>query len=119
MAGGAEGRELGGALQRATRRARRVRGARGALAADRCDVARAAARREDLPRPSARTRPRRATREPHDRIRPYARGVARPVGAAGECVMREDGVVIAAHYRWDDLPKEELRPDLHRRLISG
>jgi len=33
--------------------------------------------------------------------------------------MREDGVVSAAHYRWDDLPKEELRPDLHRRLISG
>jgi quercetin dioxygenase-like cupin family protein len=25
----------------------------------------------------------------------------------------------ATHYRWDDLPKEQLRPDLHRRLISG
>jgi quercetin dioxygenase-like cupin family protein len=25
----------------------------------------------------------------------------------------------AIHYRWDDLPKEELKPDLHRRLISG
>jgi quercetin dioxygenase-like cupin family protein len=33
--------------------------------------------------------------------------------------MREDGVVSATHYRWDDLPKEALRPDLHRRLISG
>ena len=25
----------------------------------------------------------------------------------------------ATHYRWEDLPKEALRPDLHRRLISG
>ena len=25
----------------------------------------------------------------------------------------------ATHYRWDDLPKEQLKPDLHRRLISG
>ena len=25
----------------------------------------------------------------------------------------------ATRYRWDDLPKEELKPDLHRRLISG
>jgi quercetin dioxygenase-like cupin family protein len=24
----------------------------------------------------------------------------------------------ATHYRWEDLPKEALRPDLHRRLIS-
>jgi quercetin dioxygenase-like cupin family protein len=24
----------------------------------------------------------------------------------------------ATLYRWDDLPKEELKPDLHRRLIS-
>ena len=24
----------------------------------------------------------------------------------------------ARHYRWDDLPKDELKPDLHRRLIS-
>ena len=24
----------------------------------------------------------------------------------------------AKHYRWDDLPKEALKPDLHRRLIS-
>jgi quercetin dioxygenase-like cupin family protein len=24
----------------------------------------------------------------------------------------------AIHYRWDDLPREELKPDLHRRLIS-
>jgi quercetin dioxygenase-like cupin family protein len=24
----------------------------------------------------------------------------------------------ATHYRWDDLPKEALKPDLHRRLIS-
>ena len=27
--------------------------------------------------------------------------------------------VDATHYRWDDLPKEQLKPDLHRRLISG
>jgi quercetin dioxygenase-like cupin family protein len=26
--------------------------------------------------------------------------------------------VKATHYRWDDLPKEALKPDLHRRLIS-
>jgi quercetin dioxygenase-like cupin family protein len=25
----------------------------------------------------------------------------------------------AAHYRWEDLPKEELKPDLHRRLVTG
>jgi quercetin dioxygenase-like cupin family protein len=25
----------------------------------------------------------------------------------------------AIHYRWDDLPKEELKPDLRRRLVSG
>ena len=25
----------------------------------------------------------------------------------------------AKHYRWDELPKEELRPDLHRRLIAS
>jgi quercetin dioxygenase-like cupin family protein len=25
----------------------------------------------------------------------------------------------ATHYRWDDLPREQLRPDLHRRLITG
>ena len=25
----------------------------------------------------------------------------------------------ATHYRWDDLPKEELKPDLHRRLIPA
>ena len=24
----------------------------------------------------------------------------------------------ATHYRWDDLPKEQLKPDLHRRLIA-
>ena len=24
----------------------------------------------------------------------------------------------ATHYRWDDLPKEELKPDLGRRLIA-
>ena len=24
-----------------------------------------------------------------------------------------------AHYRWDDMPKERLKPDLHRRLITG
>ena len=24
----------------------------------------------------------------------------------------------ATHYRWDDLPKEMVKPDLHRRLIS-
>ncbi|HEY7793070.1 MAG TPA: cupin domain-containing protein [Gaiellaceae bacterium] len=24
----------------------------------------------------------------------------------------------ARHYRWDELPKEELKPDLHRRLVS-
>ena len=23
------------------------------------------------------------------------------------------------HYRWDDMPKEPLKPDLHRRLITG
>ena len=33
--------------------------------------------------------------------------------------MREDAPVDATHYRWEDLPKEALRPDLHRRLISG
>jgi quercetin dioxygenase-like cupin family protein len=32
--------------------------------------------------------------------------------------MREDGAMEANHYRWEDLPKEQLRPDLHRRLIS-
>jgi unsaturated pyranuronate lyase len=32
--------------------------------------------------------------------------------------MREDGDVKATHYRWEDLPKEQLKPDLHRRLIS-
>jgi quercetin dioxygenase-like cupin family protein len=26
--------------------------------------------------------------------------------------------VSATHYRWDDLPKEALKPDLARRLIS-
>jgi unsaturated pyranuronate lyase len=26
--------------------------------------------------------------------------------------------VSARHYRWDDLPKEALKPDLHRRLIT-
>jgi quercetin dioxygenase-like cupin family protein len=25
----------------------------------------------------------------------------------------------ATHYRWKDLPKEELKPDLHRRLVTG
>ena len=25
----------------------------------------------------------------------------------------------ATHYRWDDMPKEELKPDLHRRLIPA
>jgi unsaturated pyranuronate lyase len=25
----------------------------------------------------------------------------------------------ATHYRWDDLPKEELKPDLRRRLIPA
>jgi quercetin dioxygenase-like cupin family protein len=25
----------------------------------------------------------------------------------------------ATHYRWDDLPKEDLKPDLARRLITG
>ena len=25
----------------------------------------------------------------------------------------------ATHYRWNDLPREALKPDLHRRLISG
>jgi quercetin dioxygenase-like cupin family protein len=25
----------------------------------------------------------------------------------------------ARHYRWDELPQEELKPDLHRRLISA
>ncbi len=24
----------------------------------------------------------------------------------------------AKHYRWSDLPKEALKPDLHRRLIT-
>lgn len=24
----------------------------------------------------------------------------------------------ATHYRWDDLPREMVKPDLHRRLIS-
>jgi quercetin dioxygenase-like cupin family protein len=26
---------------------------------------------------------------------------------------------FATHYRWDDMPKEPLKPDLGRRLISG
>ena len=25
----------------------------------------------------------------------------------------------ATHYRWDDLPKEDIKPDLSRRLITG
>jgi quercetin dioxygenase-like cupin family protein len=25
----------------------------------------------------------------------------------------------ATHYRWDDIPKERLKPDLHRRLIPA
>ena len=25
----------------------------------------------------------------------------------------------ATHYRWDDIPKEQLKPDLHRRLIAA
>ena len=25
----------------------------------------------------------------------------------------------ATHYRWDDLPREELKPDIARRLITG
>ena len=25
----------------------------------------------------------------------------------------------ATHYRWNDLPKEQLKPDLHRRLIPA
>jgi quercetin dioxygenase-like cupin family protein len=28
-------------------------------------------------------------------------------------------VTDATHYRWDDLPKETLKPDLARRLITG
>jgi quercetin dioxygenase-like cupin family protein len=32
---------------------------------------------------------------------------------------RGDGVNNGAtKYRWDDMPKEELKPDLHRRLVS-
>jgi quercetin dioxygenase-like cupin family protein len=27
--------------------------------------------------------------------------------------------LAATHYRWEDLPKETLRPDLARRLITG
>ena len=27
--------------------------------------------------------------------------------------------VKATHYRWEDIPKEELKPDLHRRLVTG
>jgi quercetin dioxygenase-like cupin family protein len=23
------------------------------------------------------------------------------------------------HYRWEDIPKEELKPDLHRRLVTA
>jgi quercetin dioxygenase-like cupin family protein len=30
----------------------------------------------------------------------------------------ERSTVKATHYRWDDMPKEALKPDLHRRLIS-
>jgi quercetin dioxygenase-like cupin family protein len=26
---------------------------------------------------------------------------------------------VATHYRWEDLPKEALKPDLARRLITG
>jgi quercetin dioxygenase-like cupin family protein len=36
---------------------------------------------------------------------------ALPVPGAG-------GVSLATHYRWDDMPKEPLKPDLGRRLIS-
>ncbi|HEY7603188.1 MAG TPA: cupin domain-containing protein [Gaiellaceae bacterium] len=25
----------------------------------------------------------------------------------------------ATHYRWEDIPKEQLKPDLHRRLIPA
>ena len=28
------------------------------------------------------------------------------------------GALRATRYRWDELPKEALKPDLHRRLIS-
>jgi quercetin dioxygenase-like cupin family protein len=27
--------------------------------------------------------------------------------------------VKATHYRWDEVPKEEVKPDLSRRLITG
>ena len=27
--------------------------------------------------------------------------------------------VKVTHYRWEDIPKEELKPDLHRRLVTG
>jgi len=40
------------------------------------------------------------------------------VGAARERVIGEDPQMEAIHYRWDDLPKEQLKPDLHRRLIA-
>jgi len=40
------------------------------------------------------------------------------VGAARERVIGEDPQMEATHYRWDDLPKEQLKPDLHRRLIA-
>ena len=41
------------------------------------------------------------------------------MGAARQRLIGEDGSVSATHYRWEDLPKEPLKPDLHRRLISG
>ena len=28
-------------------------------------------------------------------------------------------VLGATRYRWSDLPKEELKPDLHRRLVTS
>ena len=33
--------------------------------------------------------------------------------------MREDGVVSATHYRWDDMPKEAVNEQLSRRLVTG
>jgi quercetin dioxygenase-like cupin family protein len=42
---------------------------------------------------------------------------------AQEVVALERGeavtAVAATHYRWEDLPRETLRPDLARRLITG
>jgi quercetin dioxygenase-like cupin family protein len=45
--------------------------------------------------------------------------VTTPTIRATATTERRRSVNGAIHYRWDDLPKEKLKPDLHRRLVSG